>query len=81
MQENRDNLGIEEFVQEILDRVSKKVISKEYIFDNDDFINKILEDMYEIYLEGATLNCLSDCFESFFYNLFLFEPPTEDIKR
>lgn len=79
MQETK--LGIEEFIQEILDRVSKKVVSPEYIFDNDAFVDRLLEDMYELYLENASLKHLSDMFESFFFNLFLYQPPVEDIKR
>ena len=72
--EDRDQLGSEEFVQELLDRVSKKIVSVEYIYENSDFVDGILEDLFISYKEGCPLSSLSYIFESVFFNLFKNKP-------
>lgn len=73
MEELRNKLGIEEFIQEILERVSKKIVTFEYIQNNSEFMDSLLEDMYDKYLyDDISITCLSDIIESFFYNYFMF---------
>jgi|GEM_PF-4127352 len=73
MEEMRNKLGIEEFIQEILERVSKKIVTFEYIQNNSEFMDSLLEDMYDKYLyDDISITCLSDIIESFFYNYFMF---------
>lgn len=75
----RDQLGIEEFFNEILYLVSRKIVSDAYIEQNEDFVNAFIEDLYQSYLEGSTIKSLSDIVENTFYNMFLYKPGLKNI--
>lgn len=75
----RDRLGIEEFFNEVLYLVSRKIISDNYIEENEDFINSFITDLYPSYLEGCPIKSLSDIVENTFYNIFLYKPGLNNI--
>ncbi len=75
----RDKLGIEEFFNEVLYLVSKKIVSDTYIEENEDFVNAFITDLYQSYLDGSTIKSLSDIVENTFFNLFLFKPGLKNI--
>lgn len=77
----RDKLGIEEFFNEVLYLVSRKIVSDRYIEENEDFVNAFITDLYQSYLDGSTIKSLSDIVENTFYNIFLYKPGLEDIKE
>ena len=70
----RDTLGVEEFFNEVLYLVSRKVVSEEYIQSNAPFFNDFIVDLYPSYLEGASIKSLSDIVESVAYNIFEHKP-------
>jgi hypothetical protein len=70
----RDMLGIEEFFNEVLYLVSRKIVSDEYIQENEEFVNAFITDLYQSYLDGSSIKSLSDIVENTFYNLFLYKP-------
>ena len=75
----RDLLGIEEFFNEILYLVSRKIVSDAYIEQNEDFVNAFIEDLYQSYLDGSTIKSLSDIVENTFYNIFLYKPGLDNL--
>jgi len=75
----RDMLGIEEFFNEVLYLVSRKIVSDEYIAANEDFVNAFISDLYDQYLEGSSIKSLSDIVENTFYNIFHFKPGLNNI--
>jgi hypothetical protein len=75
----RDKLGIEEFFNEVLDLVSRKIVSDTYIEENEDFVNTFIADLYQNYLDGSSIKSLSDIVENTFYNLFLYKPGLKNI--
>lgn len=74
-----EKLGMEEFFNEILFLVSRKIVSEEYLQKNEDFVNAFISDLYQSYLEGSSIKSLSDIVENTFYNLFLFKPGLNNI--
>lgn len=76
----RDKLGIEEFFNEVLYLVSRKIVSDNYIKKNEDFVNAFIADLYQSYLDGSSIKSLSDIVENTFYNIFLYKPGLEDYK-
>ena len=76
----RDKLGIEEFFNEVLHLVSRKIVSDNYMEKNEDFVNAFISDLYPSYLDGSSIKSLSDIIENTFYNLFLYKPDLEDDK-
>lgn len=75
----RDKLGIEEFFNEVLYLVSRKIVSNEYIEKNEDFVNAFITDLYQSYLDGSSIKSLSDIVENTFYNIFLYKPGIENV--
>ena len=75
----RDQLGIEEFFNEILYLVSRKIVSDSYIEENEDFVNAFIADLYQSYLDGSTIKSLSDIVENTFYNIFMYKPGLKNI--
>ena len=75
----RDMLGIEEFFNEVLYLVSRKIVSDDYIAANEDFVNAFISDLYNQYLEGSSIKSLSDIVENTFYNIFYFKPGLKNI--
>lgn len=75
----RDMLGIEEFFNEVLYLVSRKIVSDEYIAANEDFVNAFIADLYDQYLEGSSIKSLSDIVENTFYNIFFYKPGLNNI--
>lgn len=75
----RDRLGIEEFFNEVLYLVSRKIVSDEYIAVNEDFVNAFITDLYQQYLDGSSIKSLSDIVENTFYNIFYFKPGLNNI--
>lgn len=75
----RDQLGMEEFFNEVLYLVSKKIVSQDYIETNEEFVNNMIADLYDAYLEGASIKSLSDILECMFYNMFTYKPQLKNI--
>lgn len=75
----RDKLGIEEFFNEVLYLVSRKIVSDTYIEENEDFVNAFITDLYQSYLDGSTIKSLSDIVENTFYNLFMYKPGLKNL--
>ncbi len=75
----RDMLGIEEFFNEVLYLVSRKIVSEEYLQENEEFVNEFITDLYQSYLEGSSIKSLSDIVESTFYNIFRYKPGLKNI--
>ena len=75
----RDQLGIEEFFNEILYMVSRKIVSEDYLQENEDFVNAFITDLYQSYLEGSTIKSLSDIVENTFYNIFQYKPGLKNL--
>jgi hypothetical protein len=71
---NDDFLGIEEFKNEILEEVSTKIVSRTYLYENSEFIDAIIFDLFGEYLKGARIKLLSNTLEYFFFNMFEFKP-------
>ncbi len=69
-----DKLGVEEFRGELLSRVSKKIVSRTYLAENDEFVSAMSFDLFQQYLEGGSIDSLSEVLESVFYNLFFYQP-------
>lgn len=76
---SRDTLGIEEFFNEVLYLVSRKIVSEEYLQENEEFVNAFIIDLYESYLEGCPIKVLSDIVENTFYNMFQFKPGLSNV--
>lgn len=75
----RDLLGIEEFFGEVMYLVSRKIVSDDYIEENENFVNSFIADLYPSYVEGCSIKSLSDIVENTFYNLFLYKPGLNNI--
>lgn len=71
---NDDFLGIEEFKNELLDSVSSKIVSRTYLYENSEFVDALIFDLFSEYLKGSRIKLLSDMFEYFFFNLFEYTP-------
>lgn len=52
--ELRDKLGLEEYSQHVYDNVSKLIINRNYISENQNFFNKLLFKMWEDYYYTTT---------------------------
>jgi hypothetical protein len=75
----RDRLGLEEFFNEVLYLVSRKIVSEQYLEENEDFINSFITDLYDAYLEGCTIKVLSDIVENMLYSMFKYKPGLKNI--
>ena len=51
-----------------------KTFSRVYIVKRKDFVDALIQDFFEKYLSGVSIQDLSDIMESFFYNFFFFKP-------
>ncbi len=76
---DRDTLGIEEFFNEVLYLVSRKIVSDAYMEANEDFVNAFISDLYQQYLDGSSIKSLSDIVENTFYNIFFYKPGLNNI--
>lgn len=70
----RDKLGIEEFFGEVLYLVSRKIVSDDYIEENESFVNAFIADLYPSYIDGCSIKSLSDIVENTFHNMFTYKP-------
>jgi len=79
--EEFQELTYEEFYDLLWEDVSEKIVSTAYLDENEDFINSITFDMYRLFQMNynITIRSLSRIIESFFFNLFRFDPMTENI--
>lgn len=75
----RDRLGIEEFFSEVLYLVSRKIVSEQYIEENEDFINSFISDLYDAYLAGSSIKILSDIVENMFHSMFIYKPGLKNL--
>lgn len=80
-EDQRDKLGIEEFKSELLGRISRKIVSRTYLHQHEDFTDALIFDLFPNYLEGASVQTSCDIVESVFYNLFHFRPATENAEE
>jgi len=74
-------LGYEEFSGELIDRISRKIVSRTYLKEHSEFVNAMTFDLFELYVEGWSLNSLSGMAEAFFYNLFAYKPSNENMEE
>lgn len=76
-------LTYEEFYDLLWEDVSEKIVSTSYLDENEDFISNMSFDLYRIYQMNSvlTIRILSRMTESYFFNLFRFQPMTQNIKE
>ena len=77
---NREVLGIEEYFGEVMYLISKKIVSDAYIEENEDFVNEVIRDSYDTYLEGVSIPTIATLLENVFYNMFEYKPSTDRIR-
>lgn len=75
-----EKLGLSEYSEVLLDNVSKVVINRAYIENNQEFWNNIVFKLYEEYffsLEQTSIRKQAKLLEIFFNGLFEFHPAVE----
>lgn len=76
-------LTYEEFYDLVWEDVSEKIVSTSYLDEFEDFISNIAFDMYRMYqMNGClTIRIISRMIESFFFNMFRFQPGLHNIEE
>ena len=72
----KQHLEYEDFYNQLWGNIPAKVIDEDYVLHNKDFIDSITFDFYRLYELDNTLTMyvIRKMIESFFFNLFRFEP-------
>lgn len=76
----RDRLGQSEHEEELLYNISKNIVNRNYIQQNQDFWDIVFFKMFEEYyygLEPVSIKQQAKCIEIMMYNLFKYQPSLE----
>jgi len=77
MRENQEKLGQTEYEEVLLDNISKLIINRNYILENEDFFNAVLFKLYEDYwfsIEPISIRKQAKDFEIFLGCMLKYKP-------
>lgn len=72
----KQHMAYEDFYEQLWGNISARIVSEDYITNNQEFIDTITFDVYRLYEmdDSLTFSVVKRMVESFFFALFRYQP-------